>query len=633
VFTKQKTHQSLITQDHEYEIVLVGNPNVGKSTIFNSLTGLNQHTGNWSGKTVNYAYGKYNYENKNVKVVDLPGSYSLHGYSDEEIIANNYISNSQSIMVVVLDGTNLLRNMNLLIQVLNITDRVVVCLNFCDEIKKQNIYIDIDELSLQLGVPVIFTTATKNKTVDQIKKVVNDLYLCKIKTYRVNTLKVNTDLSYDEYTNEIYNISEKIYEQCVTDKNLQSNKNIAIDRLLSKKSTGIPIMLILLAIVFWITIFGANYLSGWLSLIFEYIKSDFESIAKIILINDTLVSLLVDGIYTTLSWVVSVMLPPMAIFFPIFSLLEDSGLLPRIAFNTDGLFSKAGGNGQQALTMAMGFGCNCCGVTGCRIIRSKKEKNIAIITNSFIPCNGKLPTLITVASVFFATTTSVVFNSLITSLVLVIVISLAILITILTSYALSKTVYKKEDSSFIMEIPPLRKPQLIKTIVYALKDKAWYVLKRAVVVAIPAGVVIWCFSNIYIDNKSMLSCLGEILEPFGVLLGLNGIIILAFILGFPANETVIPIIVMTYMSHNSLIDFTSIEQLTLLLHSNGWTIITGICFMIMCLFHFPCSTTCLTIYKETKSLKTTCLSILIPTLIGIVLCFTINLLSLLISLT
>lgn len=631
MLTYQKASSKLSTEDYDYEIVLVGNPNVGKSTIFNSLTGLNQHTGNWSGKTVNYAYGSYTHNDKKVKVVDLPGSYSLNGYTDEEIIANEYISNCDSIMVVVLDSTNLLRNLNILIQVLNISNRVLACLNFCDEVKKQNIMIDTDELSLQLGIPVIKTTATDSSTSIKIKQAVDQLYSGIAKTFCVNSLKVNNELNYSEYTKEIFKISENIYNKCVCSNNTDKDNISFLDRLLCKKSTGIPMMILMLAVVFWITIFGANYFSEYLSLIFEYIKIDFKILMEVIFINETIVSLLVDGIFTTLSWVVSVMLPPMAIFFPIFSLLEDCGLLPRIAFNTDGLFCKAGCNGQMSLTMAMGFGCNSCGVTGCRIIRSKKEKNIAIITNSFMPCNGKLPSLITIATLFFATTSSVVVNTLITSVVLVFAISLAIFVTILTSYVLSKTVYKGEDSSFVMEIPPLRKPQIIKTITYALKDKAWYVLKRAVVVAIPAGVIIWLFTNVYIDNESLLYHIGDMLNPIGMLLGLNGIILLAFILGFPANEIVIPIIVMAYLSHNSLIEYTSIEHLSVLLQSNNWTIITGICFMIMCIFHFPCSTTCLTIYKETKSVKTTALAIIIPTLIGLFLCLAVNTLSLLVS--
>lgn len=628
MLTYQKASSKSYT---DYEIVLVGNPNVGKSTIFNSLTGLNQHTGNWSGKTVNYAYGSYIHNNRIIKVVDLPGSYSLNGYTDEEIIANEYISNSDSIMVVVLDSTNLLRNLNILIQVLNISNRVIACLNFSDELKKQNITIDTDELSLQLGIPVIKTTATDSSTSIKLKQAVDHLYSGKINTFCVNNLKVNNELNYSEYTKEIFKISENIYNKCVCSSNTDKNKINIFDRLLCKKITGIPMMILMLAVVFWITIFGANYLSEYLSSIFEYIKIDFKILMEVILINETIISLLVDGIFTTLSWVVSVMLPPMAIFFPIFSLLEDCGLLPRIAFNADGLFRKAGCNGQMSLTMAMGFGCNSCGVTGCRIIRSKKEKNIAIITNSFMPCNGKLPSLITIATIFFATSLNIAVNALITSFVLIISISLAIFVTILTSYVLSKTVYKSEESTFVMEIPPLRKPQIIKTIAYALRDKAWYVLKRAVVVAIPAGAIIWIFTNVYIENESLLCYIGDMLDPIGALLGLNGIVLLAFILGFPANEIVIPIIVMAYLSHNSLVEYTSIEHLAVLLQSNNWSIITGICFMIMCIFHFPCSTTCLTIYKETKNIKTTALAIIIPTLIGLFLCFIVNTLSLLVS--
>ncbi len=613
----------------DYEIALVGNPNVGKSTIFNALTGLKQHTGNWTGKTVDIAFGSFTHEKTEFKIIDLPGTYSLLANSDEEIIANEYVEQKKySCIIIVLDSTNLLRNLNLALQILELTTKVIVCLNFLDEADKKGINIDKDELSLQLGVPVVKTSAKDNLGLDELKDTV--LKLCKnqIKTFTVKSLKINiSKKNREQYITEIYSKCKDIYNKCVTCKNNYKD-SYKIDRFLNKKITGIPILLFMLGVIFWITIFGANYISDALSYCFNYIKILLQQFTDYICLSDGIKSFLLDGIYTTLTWVVAVMLPPMAIFFPIFSLLEDSGFLPRIAFNLDGCFNKVGAHGKQSLTMAMGFGCNACGVMGCRIIDSKREKNIAIITNNFIPCNGRLPSLIAIISIFLTTTASVVYSTITTSFLLILLIILSVSVTMLISLLLSKTILKGQQSSFILEIPPFRKPKIMETIIYALKNRALFVLLRAVTVAIPAGALIWCMANISVNNNTMLNYCSNFLDPFGQLFGLDGVIIFAFILGFPANETVIPIMLMSYLSTSTLTDFSNFEQLGVLLTNNGWTITTALCFLMLCIFHFPCSTTCLTIYKETKSAKITMLSVIIPTLIGLLLCFAINTISL-----
>lgn len=616
-------------ENYEFEIALAGNPNVGKSTVFNALTGLKQHTGNWTGKTVENAVGYYKNNSKSIKVVDLPGIYSLYPQTDEEIVANEYLQRKKAFCVIaVVDATNLERNLSLVLQILNIVDKVIVCLNLCDEAKKKGIKIDADELSLQLGVPVIQTSATKNVGINNLMDTVIKLKEGNIKTYKVHSISDTYSCDYEKYISNLYIKSKEICDKCVYTPYNSIDKTTKIDRIMTSKIFAIPIMLLLLSIIFWITIVGANYISDALSLLFDFLKNQLCILLNHFNTNAIISDFLINGIYTTLSWVVAVMLPPMAIFFPIFSLLEDSGFLPRIAFNLDSAFCRVGGHGKQALTMAMGFGCNACGVMGCRIIDCEKEKNIAILTNSFIPCNGRLPTLIAISSIFIANSALIFIDSIITTIVLMLLIILSVVVTFLTSKLLSTIIFKEQNSTFALELPPYRKPRIFKTIIYSIKDRAWFVLLRAVSVAIPCGAVIWLMANITIDNITLLEHCTAFFDPFGKLLGLDGVIIMAFILGLPANEIVIPIILMSYTKDTMLTDYTSLEHLSTLLTANGWNLITAICFLILCIFHFPCSTSMLTIYKETKSIKLSALAFVIPTIIGILLCFLINLVSL-----
>lgn len=324
--------------------------------------------------------------------------------------------------------------------------------------------------------------------------------------------------------------------------------------------------------------------------------------------------------YQTLTWVVSVMLPPMAIFFPMFTLLEDLGYLPRIAFNLDNYFKKACATGKQALTMCMGFGCNAAGVIGCRIIDSPREKIIAIITNAFVPCNGRFPFLIIVSTIFIGCYFTGILSSVVSTLAVILIILLGIFLTLLISRILSKTILKGEPSSFILELPPYRKPQIGKILVRSLFDRTLFVLGRAIAVAAPIGIVIWLFANISFGGASILTYIANFLDPFAKLMGLDGYILTAFILGIPANEIVLPIILMCYLSSGTLVDLSDTFAIKEILLQNGWTLLTGINVMIFTLLHFPCSTTLITVFKETKSLKWTLLSFALPTLCGIVIC-------------
>lgn len=710
VGTNSIDHQFIYqrTSKNEKIIALAGNPNVGKSTIFNNLTGMHQHTGNWPGKTVSTAFGSYSYKDCNFTMVDLPGTYSLLSHSQEEEIARNYICcGDADVVLVVCDAVCLERNLNLVLQILEITQNVIVCVNLLDEAEKKKIRIDLQRLSNLLHVPVVgtnaqdkhtltnlmdqiyHTTNSKSKSILKITNCERDSYdsdvivsypspieggiqllspildeiLPESLSNRFVALKIIdgdeellTSLSnYVEYDllqdSEVHSIQSSVYEECnssgipknrLTDCIVSSIltkataiarsvvtypradydiKDRKIDRLLTSRTTGFPIMLALLAVILWITITGANVPSRILYDALFWVESKLFLFADMISMPSWLQGVLISGMYRVMAWIISVMLPPMAIFFPLFTLLEDLGYLPRVAFNLDHQFHKANACGKQSLTMCMGFGCNAAGVTGCRIIDSPRERIIAILTNSFVPCNGRFPTIISIIGMFFIGSITGVFASTVSALLLTTVILLGIATTLLVSKLLSKTVLKGLPSSFALELPPYRKPQIGKLIVRSIFDRTIFVLLRAISIAAPAGILIWLMANITVGGASILSYCTNFLDPFGRLIGLDGVLLMAFILGFPANEIVLPIAIMAYLSNGTLIEMNNLAELKTLLINNGWTWLTGLCMILFSLFHWPCSTTCITIRKETKSWKWTALAFILPTIIGVLLCF------------
>ena len=711
-----------VDMHNDYVVALGGNPNTGKSTVFNALTGLRQHTGNWPGKTVARAEGGFTYEQERFKLIDLPGTYSLLATSVDEEIARDFILFGQpDVTVVVVDAMRLERNLNLVFQVLEITDRVVICLNMMDEARRHGLDADDRVLARRLGVPVVPTSARFNEGIAQLTQAIHKTATGQFtgKPHRIVSESPSLKQGIDELAEEVAQIypglpnarwiamrlldgderiagaiqsgelaklqrepllkekegskesgkqdvassdailslasdlrwtveedfqrslMETVYAEAarVADEvvTLRQRGHVfdldrAIDRVVTSRWLGFPIMLLLLMGVFWLTVVGSNYPSTLLSwLLLDTIHPALKTAVASIGLPWWLVGVMVDGVYLCTAWVVAVMLPPMAIFFPLFTLLEDLGYLPRVTFNLDNLFRRVGAHGKQALTMCMGFGCNAAGVIACRVIDSPRERLIAIITNNFSLCNGRWPTQILLASIFLGALVPAYLAGLVTTLAVVGVALLGVALSFLTSWGLSSTLLRGEVSTFSLELPPYRRPRLLQTLYTSLIDRTIFVLWRAIVFAAPAGAVVWLVSSISIADTSIAEYLIGWLHPVGLLIGLNGIIVLAYIVAIPANEIVIPTVLMLTVLASDIagvgedtgvmFELESLAATKNVLEAGDWTVLTAVSVMLFSLIHNPCSTTIYTIWKETASLKWTAVASLLPLLLGLIVCF------------
>jgi len=670
-------------------LILAGNPNVGKSTLFNAYTGLRQHTGNWSGKTVASAFGSYSLGGNKYILADVPGCYSLKTHSAEEECAENAIcSMCADGVIVVCDAGALERNLNLVLQICEASPNVTVGINLADEAEKDGIIVDIQKLKKLLGVPVVKINARKKRGLEaliasvdsnngrplrvsygaKIEKAArmvasslsgislfaNDRYVAlrllendsnmwqRIEeAYGDNTIKYNSVVAarnramnflYENGIEEsdladiiavnLLRTANRVCKSSVCSSKASRSARISLaDRILTGKVTGFAVMMLLLSLVFYITLKGANYPSQWLSDALLSAEPYLYSFLTMLRLPVWARSMLVYGGYRVLSWVVGVMLPPMAIFFPLFTILEDVGYLPRVAFNLDRAFKGCGACGKQALTTCMGFGCNAAAVTGARIIDSHRERLIAILTNAFVPCNGRFPAMICLISVFFTATST---PGIVGSLYLTALVVGSVLASMLASKLLSSTLLKGMPSSFTLELPHFRRPQFGQIIVRSIFDRTVFVLGRAAVVAFPAGIVIWILSNVMLNGSSLISYLVNFLSPVGELMGLDGAILAAFLLGIPANEIVLPIVLMIYSSGSVISATGSFDAIRSILVSNGWTAVTALCTIIFFLMHWPCSTTLMTVKKESGGFKWALAAFLLPTLFGVVACVAVN---------
>jgi len=621
---------------------LAGNPNVGKSTVFNALTGMHQHTGNWPGKTVAAAQGSFVFRGNTVCLTDLPGIYSLACRSAEEEAAREFLQTRPDVTVVVADASALERNLILWGQIRAMGLKTVLCVNLMDEAHKRGVKVDRDALRAAVDCPVVFTSARSNTGLEELREAIVSHGISDFSGDIAPDVPKNavsggncTEMGGDGWDfpphsaentscggncpecggkcNEyLVREAERIAEGCITFPDTCGGADRwdrRIDRIVCGKYTAVPLMLLFTAMLLWLTIRFSGYLSAGLEILSGFLLTGIRAVLEPNL-PQTIASLLCDGVCATVLQVIAVMLPPMAIFFPLFTLLEDLGYLPRAAFNLDRCFAACGSCGKQALTMLMGLGCNAAAVTGCRIIDSPRERLIAVITNSFIPCNGRLPIL-------FAMLALMGRGSGTSLLILVGLLALAAAVTLAVSWILSATLLRGKASSCILELPPYRIPQIGRTLIRAFLDRCLFVLGRAVTAAAPAGIFIWLIVHWEIGGVPLYTRMTAALDPIGRAAAMDGVLMLSFILALPAAELMLPLAASGYaLTGMGMPAFSPVTCMAVILFT---------------MFHWPCATTLLTLRHECRHECTrwggmyVLLAALIPTVIGYGMCVLVNL--------
>ena len=581
-------------------VCFAGNPNVGKSTLFNALTGLHQHTGNWTGKTVDPARGHWQLRGVRYDAVDLPGVYRCAGGTPEERVAADYLlAHPPDLLVVILDATALERSLPLALELQASSPRLLLCLNLADEAARSGLHPDAAALGRAFGAEAILTAAHRRASVDALREAIA---ACCARPPRQPLPPIPPEAVLDRAEAICRAVCPSV-----------PRRRRDPDRLALGRWTAYPLVLVLLFGIFFLTVSGANLPSALL-------ERGFARLGVLLLRlfrawPPWLRGLLVDGVYGTTAKVVAVMLPPMAIFFPLFTLLEDFGYLPRVALLLDRPFACAGTCGRQGLTMCMGCGCNAVGVMGCRILPGEKQRLAAILTNSLMPCNGRFSTLILLCGVLLGRGSPA---PLATAACLTGITLLAAAVTLGVTRLLRSTLLRGEEGSFVLELPPFRRPQIGQILLRSVLDRTLKILGRAVTVAAPAGALIWALAQGRIGGEPVLSLLAAKLSPIAACLGLTGGLLLAFLLSFPANELLLPLTALIAAAGSGLP--AGEAGLALALDARFFTPMTALCAALFTLFHWPCSTTVLTIRKETGSLRWTLAAILLPTAVGAVLC-------------